>query len=75
MRLLSHTMHKNKFREFPWQVSGQEIHASTAEGPSVIPGQRTKVPQAMQHGKKKKKSKQVKDKYLRPEIITFLEGT
>ena len=31
------------------------LHTFTAEGPVLIPDQRTKIPQAAQHGQKKKK--------------------
>ena len=33
------------------------LHTFTAEGPVSIPGQRTKISQAVQHGQKKKKRK------------------
>ena len=32
------------------------LHAFTAEGPGSIPSQGTKIPQARQHGQKKKKN-------------------
>ena len=42
------------------------LHAFTAEGAGSIPGQRTKIPQATQRGKKKESLKMRKMKY--PEL-------
>ena len=44
-------------------VQWLELSASTA-GPGSIPGQGTKIPQAIQHGKKKKKKKKKKKNHM-----------
>ena len=38
-----------------WAIQWLGLCASTSEGKGLIPGQRTKVPQAAWHGQKKKK--------------------
>ena len=41
-----------------WAIQWLGLYASTAEGKGLIPGQRTKIPQAVWHGQKKPKTKQ-----------------
>ena len=47
---------KSLLREFPGTLG---LHAFTAEGPGSISGQGTKIPQAVQQGKKKEKKRNI----------------
>ena len=51
-------------QNFPWDLPwGQwlRFHASTAGGQGLIPGQRTKILHAPQHGQKVKTKRQAKE--------------
>ena len=45
-----------------WQSSGLELHTLRAEGPSLIPGQGTKIPQAGWLDQKQQQKKKMVDK-------------
>ena len=44
---------KDGSRGNSWAIQWLGLYASTAEGKGLIPGQRTKIPQAAWHGQKK----------------------
>ena len=65
---------KNQFKKMENYLEVQWIGlwASTAGNMVLIPGQGTKILQAVQHGQKKKK-KQLKNKVVQPSILAFHE--
>ena len=64
---------KNQFKKMENYLEVQWIGlwASTAGNMVLIPGQGTKILQAVQHGQKKKK--QLKNKVVQPSILAFHE--
>ena len=58
---------QQKFREFPGGPVVRTLHFHCC-GPGLIPGWGTKIPQATQHGQKKKKEKLMLLQFWRPGV-------